>query len=64
VPRRAIAYGGSQFEEMDTEAVLRRKPAVAVVDEFAHSNVPGSKNAKRWQESTNCSTLESMSSPR
>jgi len=50
VPRRLIAYAGSQFEEMDTEAVLRRKPAVAVVDEFAHSNVPGSKNAKRWQD--------------
>jgi two-component system sensor histidine kinase KdpD len=50
VPRRVIAYAGSQFEEMDTEAVLRRKPAVAVVDEFAHSNVPGSKNAKRWQD--------------
>jgi two-component system sensor histidine kinase KdpD len=50
VPRRVIAYAGSQFEEMDTEAVLRRKPAVAVVDEFAHSNIPGSKNAKRWQD--------------
>jgi two-component system sensor histidine kinase KdpD len=50
VPRRVIAYAGSQFEEMDTDAVLRRKPAVAVVDEFAHSNVPGSKNAKRWQD--------------
>jgi len=50
VPRRAVSYGGSQFEEMDTEAVLRRKPALAVVDEFAHSNVPGSQNAKRWQD--------------
>jgi two-component system sensor histidine kinase KdpD len=50
VPRRVIAYAGSKFEEMDTEAVLRRKPAVAVVDEFAHSNIPGSKNAKRWQD--------------
>src|SRR5664279_3888257 len=37
VPRRVIAYAGSELEEMDTEAVLRRKPAVAVVDEFAHS---------------------------
>ena len=44
VPRRVIAYAGSQFEEMDTEAVLRRKPAVAVVDEFAHSNVPDRKS--------------------
>jgi two-component system sensor histidine kinase KdpD len=50
VPRRAIAYAGAQFEEMDPEAVLRRKPALALVDEFAHSNVPGSKNAKRWQD--------------
>src|SRR5450432_3093379 len=50
VPRRAIAYAGSQFEEMDTEAVLRRRPTLALVDEFAHSNVPGSKNAKRWQD--------------
>jgi two-component system sensor histidine kinase KdpD len=50
VPRRVAAYAGSQFEEMDTDAVLRRKPAVAIVDEFAHSNVPGSKNSKRWQD--------------
>lgn len=50
VPRCVIAYSGSQFEEMDTEAVLRRKPDVAIVDEFAHSNVPGSRNAKRWQD--------------
>ena len=50
IPRRIHSYAGSQFEEMDTEAVLRRKPAVAVVDEFAHSNIPGSKNAKRWQD--------------
>lgn len=50
VPRRVLAYGGSEFEEMDTDVVLERKPAVAVVDEFAHSNVPGSKYAKRWQD--------------
>ncbi len=50
VPRRTIAYGGTQFEEMDTDAVLRRSPAIAVVDEFAHSNVPGSDRAKRWQD--------------
>ena len=50
VPRRVVAYAGSQFEEMDTEGVLRRNPKVAVVDEFAHSNVPGSNNAKRWQD--------------
>jgi len=50
VPRRKIAYAGTQFEEMDTEAILRRKPAVAVVDEFAHTNVPGSERLKRWQD--------------
>ena len=50
VPRRIIQYGGSHFEEMDTEAVVRRRPAIAVVDEFAHSNIPGSKHAKRWQD--------------
>ncbi len=50
VPRRVLSYGGSQFEEMDTAAILRRKPAVAIVDEFAHTNVPGSENVKRWQD--------------
>jgi two-component system sensor histidine kinase KdpD len=50
VPRRSLQYGGAQFEEMDLDAVLRRKPAVAVVDEFAHSNIPGSANEKRWQD--------------
>jgi two-component system sensor histidine kinase KdpD len=50
IHRRAVSYGGAQFEEMDTEAVLRRKPAVAVVDEFAHTNVPGAGRDKRWQD--------------
>jgi two-component system sensor histidine kinase KdpD len=50
VPRRTLAYGGSKFEEMDTDAVLRRKPQVAIVDEFAHTNVPGSERLKRWQD--------------
>ena len=50
VLRRKIAYGGTQFEEMDTDAILRRRPAVAIVDEFAHTNVPGSERAKRWQD--------------
>jgi len=45
-----LPYGGTKFEEMDTEAVLRRKPAVAVVDEYAHTNVPGSEREKRWQD--------------
>jgi two-component system, OmpR family, sensor histidine kinase KdpD len=50
VPRRLLDYNGSQFQEMDTDAVLARKPAVAVVDEFAHTNVPGSGRVKRWQD--------------
>jgi two-component system sensor histidine kinase KdpD len=50
VPRRVIRYNNAAFEEMDTEAVLRRRPKVAVVDEFAHTNVPGSERAKRWQD--------------
>jgi two-component system sensor histidine kinase KdpD len=50
VPRRILTYNGSRFEEMDTGAVIRRKPAVAVVDEFAHTNVPGTERVKRWQD--------------
>jgi two-component system sensor histidine kinase KdpD len=50
VPRRVLDYNGSQFQEMDTAAVLARKPQVAVVDEFAHTNVPGSGRVKRWQD--------------
>ena len=50
VPRRSLTYGGAQFEEMDLAAVLLRQPAVAVVDEFAHSNIPGSGHEKRWQD--------------
>ena len=50
VPRKIIEYRGSRFEEMDTDAVLRRRPAVAVVDEFPHTNVPGSVRAKRWED--------------
>jgi two-component system sensor histidine kinase KdpD len=50
IPRASIGYRGSHFEEMDLDAVLARRPEVALVDEFAHSNVPGSRNAKRWQD--------------
>jgi two-component system sensor histidine kinase KdpD len=50
IPRKKLAYVGAQFEEMDTDAILRRKPAVALVDEFAHTNVPGSERLKRWQD--------------
>jgi two-component system, OmpR family, sensor histidine kinase KdpD len=51
VPRQVIDYRGSTFEEMDLDAVLARKPTVALVDELAHTNVPGSgRNEKRWQD--------------
>jgi two-component system sensor histidine kinase KdpD len=50
VPRRRISYRDSSFEEMDIDGVLARRPEVALVDEFAHTNVPGSRNEKRWQD--------------
>jgi two-component system sensor histidine kinase KdpD len=50
IPRKVVEYKGSRFEEMDTDAVLRRRPQVAVVDEFPHTNVPGSPREKRWED--------------
>ncbi len=50
VPRKQIEYRGTTLEEMDTEAILVRRPQWAVVDELAHANVPGSVRAKRWQD--------------
>jgi len=50
VPRKELEYRGSVFTEMDVDAVLERAPAVALVDELAHTNVPGSRNDKRWQD--------------
>ncbi|MGI5350379.1 ATP-binding protein [Streptomyces sp. CA-250714] len=50
VPRRELTYRGTVFTEMDVDAVLERRPAVALVDELPHTNVPGSRNAKRWQD--------------
>ncbi|MCP2323044.1 two-component system sensor histidine kinase KdpD [Hamadaea flava] len=52
VARKTMAYRGATFTEMDVDAVLARRPAVALIDEFAHTNVPGSRNAKRWQDIT------------
>ncbi len=49
-PARRIDYRGTAFEEMDLDAVLARQPEVALVDELAHTNVPGSRNEKRWQD--------------
>jgi two-component system sensor histidine kinase KdpD len=45
-----VTYRGSEFAELDVEAVLRRRPQVVLVDELAHTNTPGSKNPKRWQD--------------
>jgi two-component system, OmpR family, sensor histidine kinase KdpD len=50
VPRRTLEYRGATFEEMDTDAILARAPQVALVDELAHTNVPGSRHAKRWED--------------
>ncbi|MFJ6130828.1 ATP-binding protein [Streptomyces griseoviridis] len=50
VPRRDLEHRGAAFTEMDIDAVLARAPQVALVDELAHTNVPGSRNAKRWQD--------------
>ncbi|MFC6067274.1 sensor histidine kinase [Streptomyces ochraceiscleroticus] len=48
--RRELSHRGTAFTEMDVDAVLARRPAVALVDELAHTNVPGSRNEKRWQD--------------
>ncbi|MGY4958550.1 ATP-binding protein [Streptomyces nigrescens] len=50
IQRRELEYRGTVFTEMDVDAVLERGPAVALVDELAHTNVPGSRNGKRWQD--------------
>lgn len=52
VPRRRIEYRGVALEEMDTAAIVARRPSVAIVDELAHTNVPGSTNDKRWKDVT------------
>ncbi|WP_329455205.1 sensor histidine kinase [Streptomyces sp. NBC_01497] len=50
VRRKEIEYRGTVFTEMDVDAVLQRNPTVALVDELPHTNVPGSRNTKRWQD--------------
>jgi len=50
VPRKILEYRGSKFEEMDVDAIIARHPAVCLVDEFAHTNVPGSPRLKRWED--------------
>jgi len=50
IPRKGVEYRGHVFEEMDTDAILRRQPEICAVDEFPHTNVPGSPRAKRWED--------------
>jgi len=50
VPRLAVTYRGTTLYEMDTEAILARHPEIVLVDEYAHTNAPGSSNQKRWQD--------------
>ncbi|MGH9084526.1 MAG: ATP-binding protein [Acidimicrobiales bacterium] len=50
IPRRTLEYRGTTFEEMDIDALLARRPEIALVDELAHTNVPGPRHAKRWQD--------------
>ncbi len=50
IERKKIFYKGKQLEEMDVDAILLHKPEIVLVDELAHTNVPGSKNEKRWQD--------------
>ncbi|MGW0195665.1 DUF4118 domain-containing protein [Nonomuraea sp. NPDC003201] len=50
IPRRTLVYRGATFTELDVDAVIERKPKIALIDELAHTNVPGSGNVKRWQD--------------
>lgn len=50
IPRRRVDYRDTVFEEMDVDAIVARRPRVVLVDEYAHTNAPGSRNEKRWQD--------------
>lgn len=50
IPRRSIFYKGKYLEELDVQAIINLRPEVVIVDELAHTNIEGSKNAKRWQD--------------
>src|SRR5664279_4582578 len=50
IPRREVFYKGKRLEELDVQAILLLHPEVVIIDELAHSNIPGSKNEKRWQD--------------
>ena len=50
IPRRQVFYRGKQLEELDVQAILLIHPDIVLIDELAHTNIPGSKNEKRWQD--------------
>jgi len=50
IPRRAVEYRGTQLQEFDLDAALARRPIIILIDELAHSNAPGMRHAKRWQD--------------
>ncbi len=50
IPRKSIAYQGQYLDEMNLDAILEKKPNIVLVDEFAHTNMPGSRHEKRWQD--------------
>src|SRR3954471_13922763 len=50
IPRREVFYKGKRLEELDVQAILLLQPEVVIIDELAHTNIPGSKNEKRWQD--------------
>ncbi|MBB5083297.1 sensor histidine kinase [Nonomuraea endophytica] len=50
IPRKMMVHRGATFTELDVDAILERAPKIALIDELAHTNVPGSRNAKRWQD--------------
>jgi two-component system sensor histidine kinase KdpD len=50
IPQRRVEYRGAILHELDVDAVLARRPGLALVDELAHSNAPGSRHPKRWQD--------------
>jgi two-component system sensor histidine kinase KdpD len=63
VPTRKVEYKGTSFEEMDLNAILARKPQVVLVDELAHTNIPGGNTKSATRMSSSCSTTTSMFSP-
>ena len=50
IPPKKIEYHGAVFDEMNIEAIIKRKPSVVIVDELAHTNIPGAKNSKRYED--------------